>query len=250
MTAEAFDIHARLTILLSSIDHERILLHQYVGNKCGDCLLRICSKEVAGDTLLIMVLKEVEHVGSNVVVHLPCPRKGIGAAAMTDNVTHHIVHADLVIKIIKAGSQIVTILTRVIDLTDKQNLRISLFDFRCCPCPESGRHHLGHVATETINALGSPEQQDVEHFLPSRRDDFRRKMERGGRLSGIVVDTVVQLHRLVPVVLPRSIAETIITCGLGWCLAIGFLLVMIQIETRSKRLTWTIIEVVLKAETH
>ena len=110
--------------------------------------------------------------------------------------------------------------------------------------PEFGRHHLGHVATETVDALGCPEQQDVGHLLPCVRHGVEVPYA-----SGIVVDTIVQLDRLVPVVLSGGVVEMVVARSLGRLLDIGLCLAFIEVEGGVKPLVWTIIEIVLGIET-
>ena len=66
--------------------------------------------------------------------------------------------------------------------------------------------------------------------------------------SSIVVETIVEFHRLVPVVHARSIVETVIARGLGRLFEIGFRLTVIEVEIRGEALTWAIVEIILWRE--
>ena len=66
----------------------------------------------------------------------------------------------------------------------------------------------------------------------------------------IVVDTIVQLSRLIPVVNARCIVEAVITRSLSGFLDIWLHLTMIEIEIWREALTRTIIEIVLRVKTH
>ena len=137
------------------------------------------------------------------------------------------------------------VLTGIVDLANEDNILIPLLDLLSGVCPELGRHHLCHVATEAVNALPCPEEQDVGHLLP--------RIGYGVEVAyawGIVVDAVVQLHRLVPVVLPRGIVEVVVARSLGRLLQIGFRLAAIQVEVWHEALTGTVVEVVLRVESH
>ena len=111
--------------------------------------------------------------------------------------------------------------------------------------PELGRHHLGHVATESVDALLGPELQDVGHLLP--------RVGHGVEVAypaGIVVYAVIQLHRFVPVVLSRGIVEVVVACSLGGLFQIGFRLAAIQVEVWHEALAGAVVEVVLRVEAH
>ena len=158
---------------------------------------------------------------------------------MTNDGTHGVVHAHLIVQVVKATGQIVTIFTGVIYLANEEQTREFLLDLGGGVGPELGWHHLGHVTAEGVNALSCPEEQDVGHFLP-----------RGGHgvkvphPAGIVVHAVVQLDRLVPVVAPGGIVEDIVTRSLGGFLQIGFFGSVIEVEVRREALTWTIVEII------
>ena len=68
--------------------------------------------------------------------------------------------------------------------------------------------------------------------------------------AGIVVYTVVQLHRLIPVVLAWGIVEVVVARSLGGLFQIGLCLTAIQVEVRHEALTGTVVEVVLRVESH
>ena len=110
--------------------------------------------------------------------------------------------------------------------------------------PELGRHHLSHVATETVNAFLRPEHQNICHLEPSVRCGVEVAYT-----TGIVVNAIVQLYRLIPVVLSRRIVKVVIACSLGRFLYIGFRLTMIQVEIGCKTLSGTIVEIVVRIET-
>ena len=71
VTTEALTVHATLSIFLTGIQHKRILLHQYRGYHGRNTLASVSSKEVAGNTLFVVVLQEIEHVFPDIVGLLP-----------------------------------------------------------------------------------------------------------------------------------------------------------------------------------
>ena len=109
--------------------------------------------------------------------------------------------------------------------------------------PEGSRHHLSHVAAETIDTFRRPEEQDVSHLIPGIGDGA--EMPHSTR---IVIETVVELHRLIPVVHAWGIVEAVVTCGLSRFFEIGFRLAMIEVEIGCEPLTRTVIEIVLRIE--
>jgi PIN domain nuclease of toxin-antitoxin system len=117
-----------LTQLLTEVDHERVLLQQRSHNKRRHCLGSVATEEVAGDTLFIMVLKEVEHVILDVVRILPAPSDAVSRTTLTHNIAQAVVHAYLIVEIIEARSDISAILVRVIDFTDKDDMRKAFLD--------------------------------------------------------------------------------------------------------------------------
>ena len=131
----------------------------------------------------------------------------------------------------------------IIHLAHEDDVLELLLHSLCGVGPEFSRHHLGHIATKTVDALLRPEQQDVRHLLPRVGDGIEM-----ADTSGIVVYAVVQLHRLVPVVTPRGIVEVVVTRGFGGFFQIGFRLAVIQVEIGCEALARTIVEVVLRVE--
>ena len=70
--AKPFLIHTSFSIFLTEIEHKRILLHQYGGNQRRNSLVAITGKEIARNTLFIMIFQEIEHVITDIVSLLPC----------------------------------------------------------------------------------------------------------------------------------------------------------------------------------
>ena len=123
---------------------------------------------------------------------------------------------------------------RVIDLRNEQDIWVFLLDLLNRPCPKLTRHHLRHVATETINLLTCPEEQDMQHLVPCIRDGIKLLFS-----STLVEDTIVEFHGLIPVVDGWCSHKAIITRSTS-----RILLISLNIEIRSKLLTRHIVEVV------
>ena len=117
------------------------------------------------------------------------------------------------------------VLTGIVDLANELDVGIGRLDLMGGIGPELGRHHLGHVATEGVDMLGGPEEQDVEHLLPRAWHGVEVAYA-----TGKIVDAVVQLHRLVPVVTSGTVVEMVVAGGFGRLLDIGLRLAVIQIK--------------------
>ena len=105
---------------------------------------------------------------------------------------------------------VVSVFVGVIYFGYESQLGVFLFDLRNYPSPELTRHHLCHVATETIDAFRRPEQQYVAHLLPSV----------GHRVKVVscivhIVYAIIQLHGFVPIVLVGPCVEAVVTGSLG-----------------------------------
>ena len=141
---------------------------------------------------------------------------------MTDHVTHGVIHAHLVVKPVKARGKIMAVFRRIINLADKNDVLEFLLDDRRGVRPELCRHHLSHVATETVNALLGPEKQNVRHLEPCIRNGVEMT-----DATCIVIDAIVQLDGLIPVVDIGRIVKMVITRCLCRLFKIGFLLAMV-----------------------
>ena len=157
----------------------------------------VTSKEVAGYALFVVILEEIEHVVTYIVSGLPLLGNVGGRATIADDVAHAVIHANLVVKIVKTCGNIVAVLCRIIDFSDECLVGVKELHLVCGPCPEGSRHHLRHVAAESINTLGSPEEQNIGHLVPS----IRNRIEVFAPSASIaVVDAIVQLYGFIPVV--------------------------------------------------
>ena len=161
----------------------------------------------------------------------------------SDDGTERVVHSHLVVEVVEARSEVVAVLGRIIHFANENLVGIGELHLVGGPQPEGGRHHLRHVATEAVDTLCSPEQQDVGHLAPRVGDGHEMS-----HTTCIVVDAVVQFDGLVPVVHAWGIVEAVVTGGLGGFLDIGFVLAVIEIEIGRETLSRTVIEVVLRVE--
>ena len=205
---EALLIHASLTNFLPKIEHERIVAEQSRHDNSRNGFSTIATKEIAGNTLLIVILKKIKQMVFDVVCALPLIGDAAGGATLAYNVSNTIIHPYLVIKIVKTALQIIAVLGWIIHFADKNNVREAIFYNRRGVGPKSGRHHLGHVAAKPINTLGSPVEEDVGHFGPCVRN--RVKMATSSTKVG-VVNAIVQLHGLIPVVSLRMGIKAVVS---------------------------------------
>ena len=61
-SAKSFTIHAQFSKLLTEVDHHRISVHTGGNDQCGNSFTRVAGKEIRSDTLLVVILQEVEHL--------------------------------------------------------------------------------------------------------------------------------------------------------------------------------------------
>ena len=61
-SAESFIIHTHFSKLLPKVNHHGICIHTGGNNECRDAFTRITGKEIRSDTLLVVILQEVEHL--------------------------------------------------------------------------------------------------------------------------------------------------------------------------------------------
>ena len=244
VATEAFLVHTLFAILLTCIDHHRILLKEGRDHESGHALTATSGKERAGDALLVVILEEVEHVVADIIGLLPGSRNGMSGLAAANHLAHRVVHTHLIVEVIETGIQIITVLSRIIHLANENLIGIDVLHLICSPLPEGGRYHLGHIATEAIDTLLGPEQQDIRHLAPSVGDRIKMPYP-----TGIVVETIVQLHGFIPVVHARCIMEAIVSSSLGRLFQIRILFTMIEVEIRREPLSGTVVEIVLRTET-
>ena len=154
--------------------------------------------------------------------------------------TNRIIKTNLVIQIIKVSRiNIIPILIRIIHLRYKDHIT-HLLHLRNHPVPKLYRDHLSHITTKTIHPLISPEQQDLQHFLP--------RIGNGIEMASTtvhIIHAVVQLHRLIPIVLAWIGIEMIVTGHLRRKLTIGKILLTLRIKTKRQGLPRKIIKVII-----
>ena len=206
--AEAFRIHATFAKFLPEVEHERAR-HEAADEKCRQSSLCIAQQEVAGKSLLVVILQEVEHPSVDVVHRLPAGRNGLRALSLAD-VEQCVVESHFVVEVVEVAAMDVSAIEGgIVYFGDEDDFGIGRLDLRNGPFPELDGNHLGHIATEAVDALCRPVEQDVQHLMPCV----------GGRgevclPTRKVVDAVVQLRRLVPVIMSRPGCEVVVACCL------------------------------------
>ena len=166
-TAEALHIHAAFAYFLTGIDHERTLVERRGHDHRGFGTPAVAAEESAGQTLLVMVLEEIEHmVDTRVAVLHPLTGDTIRRPALTGHAAQVLVHTHFVVQIVEACSQVRIVLIRVVALADEDEFLVFLLHLRDGPCKELHRYHLGHVHTHAVDAFACPEKQDIQHLRP------------------------------------------------------------------------------------
>ena len=172
------------------------------------------------------------------VVHrLPLLGNALRSPVLAGHAAQVVVHADFVVEVIEARSDISAIALGVIYLRNEEHVGVLLLDLCNRPCPECLRHHLRHIATEAINAFACPEEQYMQHLMPSVGNRVELLFA-----AVLVEDTIVEFNGLVPVIFGRVGGKAVVARSAG-----GVLLIALHIEVRSERLAH-IVEVIERRE--
>ena len=103
---------------------------------------------------------------------------------------------------------------------------------------------MGHIAAETVNALGRPELEDVENLQPCGRD--------GVKMGTAVprVDAVVEFDGLVPVVTVGRCSVAVVAGSTGGKFVVS-LFALTQVNSIGRKfLTGNIVEIVFRVKEH
>ena len=195
---------------------------------------------------------------ADIIHHLPF-MSDTGSRALTPNhTTQAIIHSHLIIKIIETCLHIVAVLVRIIYLTYYNNVRILRFQYLRSIRPECSRHHLCHIAAETIYTLACPIKQDIRHLAPCI---WHRLIMIASASRITIIYTIVEFHGLIPVVAARTVVETVVSRSscrtlLVWLIDLG-ILDIISLELRFRAANFIqveiapcIIEIILSREVH
>ena len=193
-----------------------------------------------------MVLHEIEQLVQYVVLRLPLATDTLGRPALAGHAAQVVVHADLVVQVVHTRSQVVAVQRGVVALGDEEHLLVSasapvrhvLAHLRDDPCEELHGHHLRHVHAEAVHAAVGPVEEYIPHLEPRVGNGVELLLH-----TALVEDAVVQLHGLVPVVMPGVGAEAVVAGGLG-----GELAVVADVERGRESLAGEVIEVIERRE--
>ena len=162
-----------------------------------------------------------------------------GRLLTADDADERVVEAYLVVQVVKlAVLDVVVVFPRVVHLGNEDDVGIPLLDDGYHPAPELEGHHLGHVATEPVDTLLGPEEQDVAHLEPGGGEGVEV-----GAAPVKVIDTVVELYGLVPVVACGVGIEAVVAGGAGRTLR-----VVLPVDLTAQRGAGQVVEVVLGGE--
>ncbi len=157
-----------------------------------------------------MVFEEIEHVATDAFHGLPAVGKLCGRHVVALYASESVVEVYLVVEIIESAIFYeVAVERHVVYLGDEHYMGIAFAYVGYYPLPEFKGHHVGHVASETVNSHVAPVAQYGVHVVPCAR----YRVEMVGVVA--VVDTVVELYSLVPVVLRRKCREAVVARGFG-----------------------------------
>ena len=151
-SAEAFIIHASLAQFLAEIDHDRAFAESRSDYHCCTSFFATTGKKVTGDSLLIMVLHETQHVIADVFDRPPALCDGIGIGVTASNSTQSIIKTYLVVEIVEATlMDVFAVAVRAIDLSDELDARILLAYLLRGITPELSGYHFCHITAECIH---------------------------------------------------------------------------------------------------
>ena len=165
-----------------------------------------------------MIFHKVEHQPRQPLLRLPDGSDVRGSALTLQDPHEGVVETDLVVEVIQPGIQILPVAPRLVDLADKEQLREVWTKLPDNPSPEGDRHHLRHIAAEAVHTEHGPVVEDVVHLGPGVRNRLLEVC-----LTGIGINTIIELHSVVPVVPSGLSVEDIVArrpCGIlrvgGW----------------------------------
>ena len=113
--------------------------------------------------------------------------------------------------------------------------------------PECGRHHLSHIATESVNTHGCPIHQYIGHLAPCV-GHWCEVLRTSTSIE--IVNTIVEFDSLIPIVHTGRSIEMVISCSLSRELAIRFCLTCVGINMWLEWSAWTIVEIIGSRKTH
>ena len=99
------------------------------------------------------------------VLH-PLVGDSLGWPVLAGNSAQVIVHAHLVVEVVKTCCQIRIVPAGVVALTDEKEFPVFLAYCLNSPCEELDRYHLRHIHAYAVYAFSGPEKQDVPHLDP------------------------------------------------------------------------------------
>ena len=199
----------------------------------------VSTEEAAGETLLVVVLKEIEHMLEAFVAVLhPFGGDTFGGPSLTENTAEVVVHAHFVVEVVESRSDVCVVLVRVVTLANKEEFLMSLPNGSNRPSEELDRYHLRHINPHTVDTFVRPEEQDVAHLDPGRWDRVELLL-----VAALIEDAVVQFDGLIPVVEGGMRSETIITGDLG-----GVFFVALQVLVHRESFARQVVEVIERGE--
>ena len=226
-TREALGVHTFLAELLSSIHHYRVGAQGSSHNHSRFGTHASSAEEATGDALLVVVLQEIEHTVTDIIHLLPLESDTFGRPVLASHTTQVVVHTDFVVEVVKSCCEVIAVESRIIYFGNEKDIGIFLFHLFNRPCPELDRHHFCHITTEAIDLLACPEEQDMQHLVPSVRNRVKLLFS-----ATLVEDAIVEFDSLVPVVDRWVSREAIVARSTS-----RVLLVVLDIELRCELLT-------------
>ena len=192
--------------------------------------------------MLVVVLEESEHMLADVGCLLQCRGDVVDIATVLADGTQRVVESYLVVEVVEASLiDEAAVEVGLVYLANEYDAGILCLNLGHCPLPEFHGCELHHIATEAVDLLRCPVEQNLQHLYPG--------VGYGCELmyAGAVVDAVVELYGVEPVV-AVGYAETVVAgCSQG-VLGVGLVGASQGVDVVTEGLLDQVIEVVVSFE--
>ena len=158
--AEALRFHPPLSVFLTEVQHEGSRVEEQRDCQCRHAGLGAAGEEIGRQTLFVVVLQEVEHLGLMVADELPLLRQAGSRPLALHNAPQGIVETGLVVQETETRTAIQPVVVLVVDFCDEKQVGVRRTKGGDGPREKFGGHEFHHIAAEAVHPLLHPELQD------------------------------------------------------------------------------------------